>query len=193
MSTALSTLNLLNKPVFHLLQLIRRLNDRGDQGFDVNYKYIITAIVDHVTSFNVYHDCSVDHLAVRLQSYEEVLDICEFSYEIALGSCRLNECGCATLALAAVRLTLKNSLSSFIQICSRLLTNIKSSSKFMAKLCSFMNKHNQTYLLFFVSDTEFSQENKVMSYHWLAAKREVLESILLEKLQGKWMFCFICV
>ena len=125
------------------------------------------------------------YLAVRLQSYEEVLDICEFCYQVVLVSWRLDECGYATLALAAVRLTLKNSLSSFIQICSRLLTNIKSSSKFMAKLCSFMNKHNQTYLLFFVSDTEFSLENKVMSYQWLSAKREILESMLLEKLQGK--------
>ena len=191
MSSVLSTLNLLNKPVFRLIKLVRSLDNRCDQGFDVNYKDIITVIVNHVTSFNVYYDCSVDHLAVRLQIYEEVLDICEFSYQIALGSWRLNGCGCATLALAAVRLTLKNSLSSFIQICSRLLTNIKSSSKFMAKLCSFMNKHNQTYLLFFVSDTEFSQENNVMSYQWLSAKREVLESILVEKLQGKRKFCFI--
>ena len=174
-----------NQRVFDLPQVVRRLDIRGDQGFDVNYKDIVTAIVNHVTSFSDYYDCSVDYFATALQLYEEVLDICEFCNRLVLGNWRLDECGCATLALAAVRLTLKNSLLSFIQICRQLLTNVRTSSKFMAKLCLFMNYHNQTYLLFFVSDTEFSLENDVMSYQWLSAKREVLESMLLEKFHGK--------
>ena len=174
-----------NQRVFDLPLVVRRLDIRGDQGFDVNYKDIVTAIVNHVTSISDFYDWSVDYFATALQLYEEVLDICEFCNRLVLGNWRLDECGCATLALAAVRLTLKNSLLSFIQICRQLLTNVRTSSKFMAKLCSFMNKHNQTYLLFFVSDTEFSLENDVMSYQWLSAKREVLESILLEKLHGK--------
>ena len=174
-----------NQLVFDLPQVVRRLDIRGDQGFDVNYKDIVTAIVNHTTSISDFYDWSVDYFATALQLYEEVLDICEFCNRLVLGNWRLNECGCATLALAAVRLTLKNSLLSFIQLCRQLLTNVRTSSKFMAKLCSFMNHHNQTYLLFFVSDTEFSLENNVMSYQWLSAKREVLESMLLEKLHGK--------
>ena len=152
-----------NQRVFDLPLVVRRLDVRGDQGFDVNYKDIVTAIVNHVTSFSDFYDWSVDYVATALQLYEEVLDICEFCNRLVLGNWRLDECGCATLALAAVRLTLKNSLLSFIQICRQLLTNVRTSSKFMAKLCSFMNNHNQTYLLFFVSDTEFSLENDVSS------------------------------
>ena len=177
--------NLQTQRPFGLMKVCEYLDCMGTLGFNIEYKDIVDVLFDCITSSKAYRDSSMDHFSLRMQSYYELLDVCEISHQRVFISRKFEKFGCATLALAAVRLTLKNSLSSFVEICKELVSNIKASKKFLKKLCLFLNKYNQPLLLFFVSDVNFSLENEVVSLKWFSAKRTALKKILLEKFYGK--------
>ena len=173
----LEAANLLIQPAFELTQACKYLDctESLPLGCNIGYKEIVSVLSDCITSSKVYRDSSNDHLAVRMQSYFEVMDISEVCHQTVLLSWKF---GCTTIALAAVSLVLKNSLSSFIKICEKLVSNVQSSKKFLEKLCSILNKYNQPLLLFFASDVNFSLEKDIVSLKWLSAKRKALKKIL---------------
>ena len=183
----LEAANLLIQPAFELTQACKYLDcmESLPLGCNIGYKEIVSVLSDCITSSKVYRDSSNDRLAVRMQSYFEVMDVSEACHQTVFLSWKFEKFGCATVALAAVSLVLKNSLSSFIKICEKLVSNVQSSKKFLEKLCSILNKYNLPLLLFFASDVNFSLEKNIVSLKWLSAKRKALKKNLFEKFDGK--------